>query len=137
MLLFIVGLLPACTAPDPTTPADVVDAIEAIEAQNGVATAEAVDAGRGTFNRMSCHTCHGFDTRARTGPPLHRLFADPITLDDGTTLMADRAYVAESILMPDAKQVAGYPSPMSNYGFMSAEDVAELVLYLESRSAMP
>jgi hypothetical protein len=51
--------------------------------------------------------------------------------------MADRAYVAESILMPDAKQVAGYPSPMSNYGFMSAEDVAELVLYLESRSAMP
>ena len=36
------------------------------------------------------------------------VFGKPVVLDDGRTVLADEAYVRESILNPNAKIVKGY-----------------------------
>jgi mono/diheme cytochrome c family protein len=57
-----------------------------------------------------------------------------VKLADGSTVTADDAYLAESILHPDAKVVDGFPKgTMPNYsGQLTDADVTALVAYLRS-----
>ena len=44
-----------------------------------------------------------------TGPTWFGLYGSDVELDNGTTVVADDAFIAESILDPKAKEVAGFP----------------------------
>jgi cytochrome c oxidase subunit 2 len=59
-----------------------------------------------------CMACHAIDDSVKIGPSWLGLFGSQVSLDDGTTILADEAYLKESILAPDAKIVQGY-SPYS------------------------
>ena len=57
------------------------------------------------------------------------------TLPDGSTVVADDAYIRESILAPSAKIVAGYQPIMPTFqGQISEEQILDLLAYIKSLS---
>jgi cytochrome c oxidase subunit 2 len=64
------------------------------------------------------------------------LFGRPVKLSDGTTVIADEAYIRESVLYPSAKIVAGYQPIMPTYkGQVSEEQLLQLMAYIKSLSS--
>jgi cytochrome c oxidase subunit II len=89
-------------------------------------------AGEKLFTDLACVTCHRGDTEAR-GPRLEGLFGRPVSLANGERVVADEAYVRESIVNPTAKIVAGFQPVMPAYqGRVSEEGLMQLVAYIES-----
>src|SRR5262245_30181551 len=89
-------------------------------------------AGEHLFQVNGCPTCHQAGAEQR-GPVLTNIFGSQVTLADGSTVIADEAYLRESILRPQAKIVAGYQPLMPTYqGLLSEEDVLALIAYLKS-----
>ena len=64
------------------------------------------------------------------------LFGRPVKLNDGRTVIADEAYIRESILYPSAKIVAGYQPIMPTYkGQVTEEQLLQLMAYIKSLSS--
>jgi cytochrome c oxidase subunit 2 len=94
-------------------------------------------AGAKRFIEHACNTCHGDQAGAR-GPSLAGLFGKQIHLQNGQTLIADEAYIRESIVNPQAKLVAGYPPIMPTFqGLISEEGLLQLTAYIKSLSSAP
>jgi cytochrome c oxidase subunit 2 len=56
-----------------------------------------------------------------------------VKLQTGETVVADEAYVRESILNPAAKIVAGYQPIMPTYeGQVTEEQILQLIAYIQS-----
>jgi cytochrome c oxidase subunit 2 len=91
-----------------------------------------VQSGEELFVARACNTCHRPDTDVR-GPRLTGLFGRQVTLRDGRRVVADEAYLRESILNPTAKIVAGFEPVMPAFqGQLSEEEVLELLRYVKS-----
>jgi cytochrome c2 len=95
-----------------------------------------VAAGAEISQRMGCTACHSLQLRAdeaSMGPPFLGLFGSARTFTDGTTRVADAAYLRQSILEPAAHVVQGYPNTMPSYlGVLSDTEIESLVLYIRS-----
>ena len=92
-------------------------------------------AGGKLFQDLACNTCHRPDEQAR-GPALQNLFGKHVSLQSGETVLADEAYVRESILMPGAKVTAGFQPIMPTFqGLVSEEGLLELIEYVKSLKA--
>ena len=88
--------------------------------------------GQKLFSELGCVTCHRSDTQGR-GPNLVGVFAKPVLLEDGRTVIADENYVRESILEPGAKIVKGFKPIMPTFqGQVSDEQLNALVAYVKS-----
>jgi cytochrome c oxidase subunit 2 len=57
---------------------------------------------------FACAGCHSIDGETRAGPTWLGLYGSEEELADGTTVVADEAYLTESILDPNAHIVAGF-----------------------------
>ena len=69
----------------------------------------AAERGAQLFQQYGCVACHSVTSAAPgTGPGLLGLGNKRERLDNGTTALANEAYITESITNPDAKTVAGY-----------------------------
>jgi len=89
--------------------------------------------GQKLFQSLGCITCHRGDTGAR-GPNLAGVFGSPVKLTDGRTVLADEAYIRESILSPNAKVVATFEPIMPTFqGQVS--DLIQLVEYVKTLKA--
>jgi cytochrome c oxidase subunit 2 len=89
-------------------------------------------AGEKLFTELNCVTCHRPDSAGR-GPVLNGIFGRPVNLASGERVVADEAYVRESILSPAAKVVAGYQPVMPTFlGQASEEQLIALIAYIES-----
>jgi cytochrome c oxidase subunit 2 len=89
-------------------------------------------AGLKLFNDLACNTCHRPDTQGR-GPILQGLFGKTVTLQNGQQVVADEAYIRESILNPSAKITAGFQPIMPTFqGLVSEEGLLELIEYVKS-----
>ncbi len=80
----------------------------------------------------SCVGCHGRNGEGVTGPPWVGLLGKTITLRDGSTLVADRDYIIESIVNPNAKLVAGYGQMPQDK--ISDADLMAIVQYITELS---
>jgi cytochrome c oxidase subunit 2 len=91
--------------------------------------------GERLYRELGCSGCHSASTIVRA-PPLEGLFGKPVPLNDGSVVMADEAYVRDSILLP-AKQIAGgYTNNMPSFtGKVSEDELLELLAYIKSLSA--
>jgi cytochrome c oxidase subunit 2 len=88
--------------------------------------------GRKTFLKYRCLSCHSADGRARA-PTLEELYGRPVPLREGRTVIADDAYIRESILHPGAKIVAGYEDIMPTFkGQVSEEEIIALIAFIQS-----
>lgn len=104
-------------------------------ASGGGAQGTLAEQGEKLFQQFGCSTCHLLDQQGRC-PILRGLYNKPVQLSDGRTVMADDAYIRESILDPNAKIVAGFePNVMPNFkGQVSEENVIALIAYIKSLS---
>jgi cytochrome c oxidase subunit 2 len=98
----------------------------------GPAPESPVKAGEKLFTELNCITCHRPDSAGR-GPVLNGIFGRTVALEGGEKVVADEAYVRESILNPAAKITAGYQPVMPTYlGQVSEESLLQLIAYVKS-----
>ncbi len=90
-------------------------------------------AARGnTLARASgCGACHGANGEGGVGPTFVGLFGSNVELADGSTVVADREYLIESIKQPAAKKVAGYRLPMPT-NRLSDDEIDQILTYIEA-----
>jgi len=98
------------------------------------ANAEPTMAARGfdTFRRLGCSGCH--DPRSSVhAPDLDGLFGRVVHLQDGRTIVADEAYIRDSILLPKKDVVAGYEPVMPTFQGQATEgDILDIIAYIKS-----
>ena len=89
-------------------------------------------AGEKLFQDLVCISCHRDDAQARA-PQLKGLFGHTVQLQGGATVVADEAYVRESIVNPQAKVVAGFQPIMPTFqGLVTEEQLLQLIAYVRS-----
>jgi cytochrome c oxidase subunit 2 len=89
--------------------------------------------GKILATKNGCVGCHSADGSPLTGPTWFGLYGEEVPLADGSTVVADDAYITESILDPNAKIVEGFPSPsvMPPY-VLTDEEIANLIAYIKT-----
>jgi cytochrome c2 len=87
--------------------------------------------GRALFSSQGCSHCHKLDDRDFIGPNLVGLYGAKVALTDGSSVVADRAYLVESIVNPGAKKVAGKSAVMPPKT-LTAQQVDDLVAFIVS-----
>jgi cytochrome c oxidase subunit II len=102
----------------------------------GNAGGSMAEQGAKLFQQYGCVSCHVTDGQGRC-PSLLNVFGHPVVLDDGRTVLADEAYVRESILNPNAKIVKGYHRDIMPVfqGQINEEGLLQLIVYVKSLSA--
>jgi cytochrome c oxidase subunit 2 len=116
-----------------------VDVMEASEYQawlaGGAAEGSLASTGEKLFQQLACNTCHRPQGR---GPQLEGVFGKEVQLQDGAKIVANEAYIRESILNPRAKVVAGFQPIMPTFqGQVSEEQLLQLVAYIKSIGPKP
>jgi protein SCO1 len=81
------------------------------------------------YHALSCANCH---EDASLAPALGALVGSKRELETGLLATADDAYVRESILVPQAKRVRGYPLQMPAYDTLTSKQVDALISYISS-----
>jgi cytochrome c oxidase subunit II len=93
--------------------------------------------GEKLFVEKACITCHVPNGTGRA-PSLNGLYGAKVLLADGSTVIADDAYIRESILQPNAKIVAGYQPLMPTFqGQLTEEQILALTAYIKSLQSQP
>ena len=94
-------------------------------------------AGERLFTQFACNTCHLANGTGRA-PSLNGVFGANVLLADGSMVVADEAYIRESILQPKAKIVAGYQPVMPTFqGLVTEEQILNLTAYIKSLQSQP
>lgn len=105
------------------------------------ATATAADDDDGSLAELGktlaagqgCTGCHTTDGSTGVGPSWLGLFGSTETLDDGSTVDVDAAYLTEAIRDPDAKIVEGFfAGVMPAYDALTDEQVESLIAYIQT-----
>ncbi len=107
--------------------------------QNGT-SGSLVAQGQALFMRFGCSGCHGSNGAggAQSGstvraPRLAGLYGSPVTLSDGSVVIADDRYIRDCILLPEKERVASYPAVMPSFaGQIGEEDLLKLIAYIKS-----
>ncbi|HVH70873.1 MAG TPA: cytochrome c oxidase subunit II [Candidatus Dormibacteraeota bacterium] len=104
---------------------------------SGAGEANPVGVGEKLFAEKACLTCHLANGTGRA-PSMNGLYGAEVPLADGTTVIADDAYIRESILQPNAKIVAGYQPLMPSFqGQLTEEQILALTAYIKSLESQP
>jgi cytochrome c oxidase subunit 2 len=92
--------------------------------------------GRRIANSRGCAACHGSDGGGGVGPAFTGLYGSEVTLDDGSTVIADDEYLRRSILDPGAERVEGYAVQMPDTD-ISDEDLEAILAYIRELATAP
>jgi cytochrome c oxidase subunit 2 len=88
--------------------------------------------GEGLFRSLGCSGCHAPSSTVHA-PNLAGLYGKPVHLTDGRSVMADDAYLRDSILQPGRDVVAGYPNIMPSFsGLIGDDEILALTAYIRS-----
>ena len=112
---------------------DEFDAWVAARQEEAAAAAQTPE-GRGKIlvTQNGCLGCHTVDGSAGTGPTWFNLYGSNVELADGSTVVADDAYIKESILQPQAKFVAGFESVFMPTFEFTDEQIADIIAYIKT-----
>ncbi len=85
-----------------------------------------------------CLRCHTVDGTPHIGPTWAGLYAASIPLDDGTSIVANEAYLTSSMMDPAAQVHRGFLPVMPSYqGQLSAAEVGAVVEYIRALRDAP
>jgi len=112
---------------------DAADGISTTEAPAGTSVGGGGDPVKGEelARSMGCAGCHGQNFGGGAGPSLVGLAGSEVLLEDGTTVVADTAYLVRSIADPSAELVADYNLKMPA-NTLSDEEIDDIVAYIET-----
>jgi cytochrome c oxidase subunit 2 len=82
--------------------------------------------------KNGCVGCHSIDGTKLTGPTWFGLAGSKVDLADGSTVTADDAYIHESIVNPNAKVVAGFPSGIMPPFTLTDPEIANIIAYIKT-----
>ena len=100
----------------------------------GKAEDSPVAAGEKLFTDLACISCHSQTSQGK-GPVLTNVFGHEVELQGGAKVIADEAYLRESIVNPQAKIVAGFQPLMPTFqGLVTEEQLLQLIAYIKSLS---
>ena len=97
-----------------------------------------LEKGKALYAQLGCVACHSVDgsREGKTGPSWLGLFGSKRKLTTGQVVIADEAYIRESILNPPAKVAEGAingEGGMPIYdGVLSEEQISSIILYARS-----
>ena len=77
--------------------------------------------GQELLDKYACTACHSLDGSSMPGPTFKDLYGSKRLLADGKTVVADDAYLIESIVKPNAKTVGGFDPLMPETTIPPAE----------------
>ncbi|MBN2387929.1 MAG: cytochrome c oxidase subunit II [Anaerolineales bacterium] len=105
-----------------------------VESQQSTAEVDPLLLGQQLVQRYGCTACHSIDGSQRTGPTWAGVFESVIPLADGTTIIADREYLIQSIINPNLHIVEGYnPNVMPSFAsVLDQTQVEAIASYLET-----
>jgi len=90
------------------------------------------EAGKQLFSAMGCQACH-LPQAGTIAPSLFGLIGSEREFVDGTRLIADEAYVRDSIMNSTSRVVKGFAPAMPPYAsVIQPEQLDQLVAYLQS-----
>ncbi|MBK8781776.1 MAG: cytochrome c oxidase subunit II [Anaerolineales bacterium] len=114
---------------------EVADYDAWIAEQTALTAAAQTPEGQGQLLAVAngCVGCHSVtSTNLPTAPTWFGIYGSQVDLADGTTVLVDDAFIAESILDPKAKEVAGYsPTIMPPYT-LTDEQIANIIAYIKT-----
>jgi cytochrome c oxidase subunit 2 len=88
--------------------------------------------GQALVAANGCAACHSVNGSPGIGPTWFGLVGRTEELTDGSTVVADEAYIHESIKAPQAKIVAGFENQlMPTYGFTD-EQIDDIIAYIKT-----
>jgi cytochrome c oxidase subunit 2 len=83
------------------------------------------------FRRKGCSGCHSPRSTVHA-PDLAGIYGRVVHLSDGKTVVADEAYLRDSILLPKRDVVAGYAPVMPSFqGQLDESELAALIAFLK------
>jgi mono/diheme cytochrome c family protein len=96
-------------------------------------TKASAEAGAGLFNQYGCAACHSIDGSKSHGPSLGKLADTKVEIEGSAQpIVADHAYLLESIKAPNAKVVKGYPPNYMPPFTLREVEYEALILYIQS-----
>ena len=123
--------------PSPVEVAAGASAAPASAAGGGASGPTPVEIGAKLFQEKACFTCH-LATPGGIGPILTHVPGSEVELASGDKVVADDAYLRESILTPMAKVVKGFPPAMPTFqGQLTEDQVMSLIAYVKSLGGAP
>jgi cytochrome c oxidase subunit II len=106
-----------------------------LEEQAGAVPDDPVERGRLWAQQFGCLACHSTDGTTLIGPTWQDLYMHEVPLEDGRVVIADEAYLLESIVDPGAAVVAGFPNIMPDLSDqLSDEQIADIIEFIKSLS---
>jgi len=95
--------------------------------------------GHRLYQTMGCIQCHSIDEKKTRiiGPPWHDMFGAMQPMEGGTQVLADEAYVRESVRTPAAKIHLGYPNQMTPFpdSLLADKDLDAIIAFMKSISS--
>lgn len=92
--------------------------------------------GHDLARQYGCVSCHTSDGSKSVAPTWKGLYRSRVELDDGTIVIANDAYLLESILEPSAKTVKGFEKGLMETvikpNSIQAKDLKALLAYVKS-----
>lgn len=109
---------------------------EQIEAGTAAQAAVAMDPqlaeGNRLYRSLGCVGCHSVDGSPNVGPTFQSLFGNAVTLANGGSRLADEDFLRESIILPNATLVQGYPPVMPPYPQLADSELDALVAFIKA-----
>jgi cytochrome c oxidase subunit II len=91
------------------------------------------DQGRTLSAEYGCLKCHSVDGTPHIGPTWLDLYRKNEKLVDGSNIVADEAYLTESMMDPGARIVAGYKNVMPTFqGKIPGPEIAAILEFIKS-----
>ncbi len=91
-----------------------------------------VELGKQLAQSNGCLSCHSSTGNRLVGPSWKGLYGSTRELEGGATVIADEAYLKESIVNPAAKIVKGFSPVMPPFTFLSDEEIQTIIEYIKS-----
>jgi cytochrome c oxidase subunit 2 len=92
-----------------------------------------VEYGKKIAMQEGCLRCHSLDGQPHIGPTWLDLYQRRETLENGESIIADEAYLTDSMIDPRGKIVKGFKPVMPTYkGRLAAPEAAALVEFIKS-----
>jgi cytochrome c oxidase subunit II len=91
------------------------------------------DWGKIQWERKGCNSCHTLDGSKSKGPSWKGIWGKMETMNDGSMVKVDEAYVKESMMNPQAKVVQGFEPVMPTFqGLLKQNEIDGLVAFIKS-----
>jgi cytochrome c oxidase subunit 2 len=102
--------------------------------QKSAAPADPVLRGQQLAQQTGCANCHSIDGSKKIGPTWKGVADSKVQLSDGSTVIADKNYLTNSIVDPNSQIVAGFRANVmpSFTNTLDQTEVAALVAYIQS-----